>query len=167
MAKARNPLEKIAAEKIAKKLNEEAQKKAEKMRKEGYGKADKMESEANAKAETLEKETDRRAQKLIDDAKAQQKAKLKEPIEFDTLIKRDYTVKYERKSVKNIQQGSLCVSLKLRAFEFPIIPQYKIRSQSVLLMIKGLTELIGIVMGLKKSSFRCIPPIKSTLMGFF
>ena len=77
MAKARNPLEKIAAEKIAKKLNEEAQKKAEKMRKEGYGKADKMESEANAKAETLEKETDLRAQKLIDDAKAQQKAKLK------------------------------------------------------------------------------------------
>ena len=77
MAKARNPLEKIAAEKIAKKLNEEAQKKAEKMRKEGYGKADKMESEASAKAETLEKETDLRAQKLIDDAKAQQKAKLK------------------------------------------------------------------------------------------
>ena len=77
MAKARNPLEKIAAEKIAKKLNEEAQKKAEKMRKEGYGKADKMESEANAKADTLEKETDLRAQKLIDDAKAQQKAKLK------------------------------------------------------------------------------------------
>jgi hypothetical protein len=77
MAKARNPLEKIAAEKIGKKLNEEAQKKAEKMRKEGYGKADKMESEANAKAETLEKETDLRAQKLIDDAKAQQKAKLK------------------------------------------------------------------------------------------
>jgi hypothetical protein len=36
-----------------------------------------MESEANAKAETLEKETDLRAQKLIDDAKAQQKAKLK------------------------------------------------------------------------------------------
>jgi hypothetical protein len=77
MAKARNPLEKIAAEKIGKKLNEEAQKKAEKLRKEGYGKADKMESEANAKAETLEKETDLRAQKLIDDAKAQQKAKLK------------------------------------------------------------------------------------------
>ena len=77
MAKARNPLEKIAAEKIGKKLNEEAQKKAEKLRKEGYEKAGKMESEANAKAETLEKETDLRAQKLIDDAKAQQKAKLK------------------------------------------------------------------------------------------
>jgi hypothetical protein len=77
MAKARNPLEKIAAEKIGKKLNEEAQKKSEKLRREGYEKADKIESEANAKAETLEKETDRRAQKLIDDAKAQQQAKLK------------------------------------------------------------------------------------------
>ena len=77
MAKARNPLEKIAAEKIAKKLNEEAQKKAENLRKEGYSKADKIESEANTKAETLEKETDTRAQKLIDDAKAQQQAKLK------------------------------------------------------------------------------------------
>lgn len=77
MAKARNPLEKIAAEKIAKKLNEEAQKKAENLRKEGYSKADKIEPEANAKAETLERETDTRAQKIIDDAKAQQQAKLK------------------------------------------------------------------------------------------
>ena len=55
----------------------EQTKEAEKLRKEGYEKADKIESEANAKAETLEKETDRRAQKLIDDAKAQQQAKLK------------------------------------------------------------------------------------------
>lgn len=76
-AKARNPLEKMAAEKIAKKLNEEAEKKAEKLRKEGYSKADKIESEANAKAEALEKETDTRTQKIIDDAKAQQQAKLK------------------------------------------------------------------------------------------
>lgn len=77
IAKARNPLEKIAAEKIAKKLNEEAQKKAENLRKEGYSKAEKIESEANTKSEALERETDTRAQKIIDDAKAQQQAKLK------------------------------------------------------------------------------------------
>ena len=76
-AQARNPLEKIAAEKAAKKLNEEAQKKADNLRKEGYAKADKIESEANSKANALENETNIRAEKLIDDAKNKQESSLK------------------------------------------------------------------------------------------
>ncbi len=76
-AKARNTLEKLAAEKAGKKAQEQAQKKAESLRKEGYAKADKIEAEANSKADALEQETLSRSQKIIDDAKAQQEAKLK------------------------------------------------------------------------------------------
>jgi hypothetical protein len=41
------------------------------------------------------------------------------------------------KSVKNVQQGSLCVSTKLRAFEILITPQCKMRIQSTCIEDKG------------------------------
>lgn len=73
---AKNPIEKLAAEKATKALRKKSNQKIDRLKKEGYKKAKQIENEANKKADAIESTANKESERLIQEAKEKQSQKL-------------------------------------------------------------------------------------------
>ncbi|MEC8692306.1 MAG: hypothetical protein VXX46_00905, partial [Bacteroidota bacterium] len=70
---AKNPIERLAAEKAAKALRKKSNQKIDRLKKEGYKKAAQIETTANEKADAIESAARNKSEKLIQEAQEKQK----------------------------------------------------------------------------------------------
>jgi len=73
---AKNPIERLAAEKAAKALRKKSNQKVDRLKKEGYKKASQIETEANKKADAIESAARNESEKLIQEAQEKHKQHL-------------------------------------------------------------------------------------------